>query len=92
MLGAAALAATSVTACSSARDDGTASSAQTASATASAALADTVQPQDARNSIAWGACPPPAKGATRDPREECGTVTVPLNYQDPGGAAQPGVK
>ncbi|MBO0820135.1 MAG: alpha/beta fold hydrolase, partial [Nocardiopsaceae bacterium] len=26
-----------------------------------------------------------AKGSTRDPREKCGTVTVPLNYQRPNG-------
>ncbi len=85
LLGAAALAATSVTACSSAYDDGTASSAQTTSATVSAALAGAVQPPDVQNSITWDACPPLAKGATRDSREKCGTVTVPLNYQDPGG-------
>ena len=36
-------------------------------------------------SIAWGACPPLAPGATRDPREKCGTVTVPLDYQHPNG-------
>jgi pimeloyl-ACP methyl ester carboxylesterase len=37
------------------------------------------------SSIAWGACPALAPGATRDPREVCGTVTVPLNYRNPGG-------
>jgi len=87
LLGAAALAAAAATACSSAYDDGTASSARTAGATAPAALADAVQPPDAPKSITWGACPPLAKGATRDPREKCGAVTVPLNYQDPGGKA-----
>lgn len=84
LLGAAALAAASATACSSAYDDGQAS-APTARSAASAALADAVQPPGTQNSITWGACPPLAKGATRDPREKCGTVTVPLNYQDPGG-------
>ena len=38
------------------------------------------QPKHARN---WGACPPLGQGATRDPREKCGTVTVPLDYQHP---------
>src|ERR1700761_3066066 len=85
LLGAAALAAASATACSSAYDDGPASPAQTASGTATAALADAAQPPGTQNSITWGACPPLAKGATRDPRQKCGTVTVPLNYQDPGG-------
>ncbi|MCO5990463.1 alpha/beta hydrolase [Actinoallomurus spadix] len=38
-----------------------------------------------KNAIAWGACPPLAEGATRDPREKCGTVKVPLDYRHPGG-------
>jgi pimeloyl-ACP methyl ester carboxylesterase len=37
------------------------------------------------STIAWGACPPLAKGATRDPRENCGTVKVPLDYKHPDG-------
>ena len=40
---------------------------------------------DVQASIAWGACPPLAQGATRNPAQECGTVTVPLNYQHPDG-------
>lgn len=35
--------------------------------------------------ITWGACPALAEGASRDPRLTCGTVTVPLDHQDPGG-------
>ncbi|SDG49266.1 alpha/beta hydrolase fold [Lentzea fradiae] len=35
--------------------------------------------------IAWGACPEPAEGASRDPRLTCGTVEVPLDYRNPGG-------
>jgi len=36
--------------------------------------------------ITWGDCPPLAEGATRDPRLTCGTVKVPLDYRNPGGA------
>ncbi|WP_245733326.1 alpha/beta hydrolase [Lentzea jiangxiensis] len=36
--------------------------------------------------IAWGACPALAQGVSRDPRLVCGTVEVPLDYRDPGGA------
>ncbi|MEU4362924.1 alpha/beta fold hydrolase [Promicromonospora sp. NPDC023987] len=35
--------------------------------------------------IAWDTCPELAEGASRDPRLICGTVQVPLDYQDPGG-------
>ena len=45
-----------------------------------AGTADPVQ-----TSISWGACPALAPGATRDPRETCGTVTVPLDYRHPQG-------
>jgi pimeloyl-ACP methyl ester carboxylesterase len=38
-----------------------------------------------QTAIAWGACPVLQKGATRDPREKCGTVKVPLNYRNPDG-------
>lgn len=37
--------------------------------------------------IKWGACPALAPGATRDPREVCGTVEVPLDYRHPRGAS-----
>jgi pimeloyl-ACP methyl ester carboxylesterase len=37
------------------------------------------------STIAWGACPALAKGATRDPREKCGAVKVPLDYRHPDG-------
>jgi pimeloyl-ACP methyl ester carboxylesterase len=36
--------------------------------------------------ITWGECPELAAGASRDPRLVCGTVRVPLDYRDPGGA------
>jgi pimeloyl-ACP methyl ester carboxylesterase len=36
--------------------------------------------------ITWGECPPLAEGASRDPRLTCGTVKVPLDYRNPGGA------
>ena len=36
-----------------------------------------------QTSITWGACPPLAKGATRNPAQKCGTVTVPLDYRHP---------
>jgi pimeloyl-ACP methyl ester carboxylesterase len=35
--------------------------------------------------FAWGDCPALAQGASRDPREKCGTVTVPLDYRHPDG-------
>lgn len=49
-----------------------------------AALTD-VSRADVQTSIAWGACPPLAQGATRNPGQKCGTVTVPLDYQRPDG-------
>jgi pimeloyl-ACP methyl ester carboxylesterase len=72
-----ALAVTAATACSG----------QTASL-ASGTAADSVQRQSQshiQTSVTWGSCPELAKGATRDPREKCGTVTVPLDYQHPDG-------
>ena len=36
-------------------------------------------------SISWGACPPLAAGTSRDPRQSCGTVRVPLDYRRPNG-------
>ncbi|GAA2494694.1 alpha/beta hydrolase [Streptomyces longisporus] len=35
--------------------------------------------------ITWGECPAPAQGQTRDARLICGTLEVPLDYQNPGG-------
>jgi pimeloyl-ACP methyl ester carboxylesterase len=46
--------------------------------------AGTVQAK-VQTSIAWGACPAVTPGITRNPDEKCGTVTVPLNYQQPNG-------
>jgi pimeloyl-ACP methyl ester carboxylesterase len=62
----------------------TASSAQAAGANSGTARTD-VAATIVQTSIAWGACPPLAPGATRNPRQRCGTVTVPLNYQHPDG-------
>ncbi|AQZ60315.1 transporter [[Actinomadura] parvosata subsp. kistnae] len=42
-------------------------------------------PGHVQTSIKWGACPEPAPGAKRDPRQTCGTVKVPLDYRRPGG-------
>ena len=37
--------------------------------------------------IVWDQCPPLAQGApSRDPGQTCGTLKVPLDYTDPGGA------
>jgi len=78
----AALAAAAAAACSS----GAASTAQASTAQAStAAQPGTAQSSSVQASISWGACPPLAAGATRNPREKCGTVTVPLDYRHPGG-------
>ncbi len=35
--------------------------------------------------ITWGKCPTPAEGANRNPAMTCGTLKVPLNYNDPDG-------
>ncbi|MBT0773250.1 alpha/beta fold hydrolase [Kineosporia sp. J2-2] len=35
--------------------------------------------------IAWGACPEPPPGTTVNPRQQCGTLKVPLDHRDPGG-------
>ena len=48
--------------------------------------APTVAEAAAAARITWGECPPPAEGASRDPRLTCGTVKVPLDYRNPGGA------
>jgi DNA-binding CsgD family transcriptional regulator len=34
--------------------------------------------------LVWGSCPP-APGVVLDPRQECATVEVPLDYRHPGG-------
>ncbi|MBT2412258.1 alpha/beta fold hydrolase [Streptomyces sp. ISL-12] len=35
--------------------------------------------------ITWGECPALAEGKTRDPHLACGTLEVPLDYQNPAG-------
>lgn len=35
--------------------------------------------------IAWGECPPPPEGVFRDPRLQCATLQVPLDYRRPHG-------
>ncbi|MFB4270477.1 alpha/beta fold hydrolase [Nonomuraea sp. GTA35] len=36
-------------------------------------------------SVAWGTCPPVAPGRVRDPRQQCASLRVPLDYRDPRG-------
>ena len=50
-----------------------------------AAITNVADAANVQTSIAWGACPPLASGATRNPAQKCGTVTVPLDYQHPDG-------
>jgi pimeloyl-ACP methyl ester carboxylesterase len=33
------------------------------------------------HAVTWGTCPPPGPGAVRDPRMECATIRVPLDYR-----------
>jgi pimeloyl-ACP methyl ester carboxylesterase len=35
--------------------------------------------------LRWGACPPEQPGIPRDPRQECATLAVPLDYRHPRG-------
>ena len=35
--------------------------------------------------VTWGECPPPAPDTYRDPRQQCATLTVPLDYRRPHG-------
>ena len=67
----------------------TACSAQAGGTVSGAARTGTARTDVARTnvqtSIEWGACPPLAQGATRNPGQKCGTVTVPLDYQQPDG-------
>jgi pimeloyl-ACP methyl ester carboxylesterase len=35
--------------------------------------------------LTWGTCPPAPPGLERDPRQECTTLRVPLDYRAPGG-------
>ena len=65
----------SMAACGSAGSDAAVSDAAVSAANAT------------QNFINWGKCPAVTPGITRNPEEKCGTVTVPLNYQQPGGKA-----
>jgi pimeloyl-ACP methyl ester carboxylesterase len=81
-----ALAVTSATACSG--QAASLASSTTADSVRHSGTQAKAQPQPqphVQTSITWGACPALAKGATRDPREKCGTVAVPLDYQHPDG-------
>ena len=79
------LAGTALAACGS--DAGTKPQALAKTA-AAAKAADTADTTDTTNQapIVWGACPKPADGTSLNPQLTCGTLTVPLNYQDPAGA------
>lgn len=35
--------------------------------------------------LVWGDCPPAAAGSVRDPRQQCASLRVPLDYRDPRG-------
>jgi hypothetical protein len=35
--------------------------------------------------LTWGACPPAPPGVERDPRQQCATLHVPLDYRRPHG-------
>lgn len=82
------LAGTALAACDSSAGDKPKASAKTAVAAQAADTAAAADTADAAGhaSIVWGACPKPADGTTLNPGLTCGTVTVPLNYQDPKGA------
>ncbi|MDW6060866.1 alpha/beta hydrolase [Streptomyces sp. FXJ1.4098] len=54
--------------------------ATTASLLASTAAADAATPRSAAP-LSWGVC----EGTGLDPRQECATLKVPLDYRDPGG-------
>jgi pimeloyl-ACP methyl ester carboxylesterase len=64
-----------------------------AAATPTAALAATTAvTETATAPLSWGDCPPPTPGANgavtpRDPRQQCATLAVPLDYANPRGAA-----
>lgn len=77
------LAVTALTACDSQPEETSQGKAAGQSADKAGESADKAGGQSAR--ITWGACPPQAKGAKRDPNQKCGTLKVPLNYQDPDG-------
>ncbi|TQS40672.1 alpha/beta hydrolase [Cryptosporangium phraense] len=51
---------------------------------AAGSLSVVAQASDAPG-IAWGKCPAPPVGVTVDPTQQCGTVTVPLDYRHPDG-------
>ena len=55
----------------------------TTSAAGSASGEATRQPSSPP--LAWGACPPPSPGAVRDPRQQCASLRVPLDYRNPRG-------
>jgi pimeloyl-ACP methyl ester carboxylesterase len=40
---------------------------------------------DSSPALAWGACPPAPPGVDRDPRQQCATLRVPLDYRSTRG-------
>src|SRR5437667_11243887 len=50
---------------------------------AAAHAADPAAPAAAR--LTWGACPVSLGGVERDPRQQCATLLVPLDYRNPHG-------
>lgn len=56
-----------------------------AAVSAAAPAAGEVALQPAGASLVWGDCPPAAPGSVRDPRQQCASLRVPLDYRDPSG-------
>ncbi|HEY1664524.1 MAG TPA: alpha/beta hydrolase [Trebonia sp.] len=84
------LAVAAVTACSSAASAQTAATAtaqgSTPQASVTAQAAEQADDQAiSQTSITRGACPALQQGATRNAKEKCGTVSVPLDYTHPNG-------
>jgi len=49
------------------------------------AAASPASPAGRTPALRWGACPPEQPGVPRDPRQECATLAVPLDYRHPRG-------
>lgn len=61
-----------------------------AAAAPPATTATPATPESPTPPLRWGDCPPPTPGAngavtTRDPRQQCATLAVPLDYTNPRG-------
>ncbi|MFI6316549.1 alpha/beta hydrolase [Nonomuraea sp. NPDC050556] len=54
-------------------------------AAATVVVCTTANPEPGAAAPAWGECPPTQSGTTRDPRQQCATLRVPLDYRAPRG-------